>query len=176
MRFDSQILRKNLIMEMELINKYEQIPTVEGELQTMAYPVQSQTNKVLIPAGLQPGDTFIYTSENDREVTVVVPPNAREGMYLNIVIPDEVVVDEGENDKASINISKATAGAAILGGIVGAVAFGPIGCVVLAGGAAYATTRKKGKVGRTTRRVGKKVFSGMEAATTWVNKKVSKAI
>jgi len=151
-----------------------------------AFVVPNQEKKIMIPPGLNPGDTFIYTPENGRSITVVVPENARSGMYLNIVVPDEVLVERSDaevpvrsrkstsgDDSSNIKISKATAGAAIVGGLVGAVVFGPVGAVVLAGGAAYATTRKKGTIGVTARNVGTKTMSGLEKASAWVAKKVS---
>ena len=151
----------------------------------IAFPVRSQSKKLLIPIGLVPGDTFIFTPENGHPISVVVPENARAGTYINIVIPDEVVVEAHSsennqniktyrrNDGEEIKISKATAGAALVGGLLGAAVFGSIGAVVLAGGAAYATTRKQGKIGSTARKVGSGAYSGVEDASKWISKKLS---
>lgn len=146
-----------------------------------ATPVHSQEEKVLIPSGLVPGDTFIYTPKDGRSITVIVPENARPGTYLNIVVPDEIRVERSDGaespkfsaDNNNFKINKATAGAALVGGVIGAVVFGPVGAVVLAGGAAYATTRKKGSVGVTARKVGNQTMGGIEKASKWVSKKIS---
>ena len=169
----------------KMLNRSGEPVEVEGIWGTEpeAFVVPNQEKKIMIPPGLSPGDTFIYTPENGRSITVVVPENARSGMYLNIVVPDEVLVERSDadeparkttasDDSSNIKISKATAGAAIVGGLVGAVVFGPVGAVVLAGGAAYATTRKKGTIGVTARNVGTKTMSGLEKASAWVTKKV----
>lgn len=146
----------------------------------VAVPVTCETTKVVVPTGLMPGDTFIYTPENGRSISVVVPENARAGTVLNIVIPDEVLAEAdvpnnrpaGE-DRSNIKLSKATIGAAVVGGLIGAVVLGPIGAVVLGGGAAYASTRPNGKIGNAARKVGGKAFSGAEKAVDWVAKKVN---
>jgi hypothetical protein len=171
-----------------------EVPCVDAELS--AYPVESQVSKILIPPGLSPGDTFIYTPENGRAITVVVPEGSSPGTYINIVSPDEVVVAADSKkqpagatgrpvrsvssrnkdgvgistDSQNINIGKATAGAALIGGVLGAVVLGPIGALVLAGGAAYATTRKKGNVGKSARKVGTAAFEGVEKGVDWITK------
>lgn len=150
--------------------------TNEMSGEPIAVPVHSQTTKVVVPAGLMPGDTFIYTPENGRSISIVVPDNVRAGTVLNIVIPDEVLVEpdipNATEDRSNVKFSKATIGAAMVGGLVGAVVLGPIGAVVLGGGAAYASTRKNGKIGSAARKVGDKAFSGIEKAVDWVFKKV----
>lgn len=167
----------------KVINQSGEPKEVEGIWgnEPEATPVPSQEEKVLIPAGLNPGDTFIYTPKDGRSITVVVPANARPGTYLNIVVPDEILVERSDGaelpkfstDNNNFKINKATAGAALVGGVVGAIVFGPVGAVVLAGGAAYATTRKKGSIGVTARKVGNQTMGGIEKASKWVTKKMS---
>lgn len=138
-----------------------------------AVAVESQIEKVLIPAGLQTGDCFIYTPKNGRTFTVIVPPNSRPGTFLNIVVPDEAVagVDNG-NSSNHIKISKSTAGAILFGGVIGAVVLGPIGAVIFAGGAAYATTRQQGRVGRAARKVGDTTYNSIAKAKNWAVSKM----
>jgi len=79
------------------------------------------------------------------------------------------VADDGD----AVKISKATVGAALVGGVVGAVMFGPISAAVLAGGAAYCTTRKGGRIGPAVRSVGNKAYSGAEKAVNWAAKSIN---
>lgn len=165
---------------MELTPLHPKVESRETAEETVAVPVHSQTTKVVVPSGLLPGDTFIYTPENGRSISVVVPENVRAGTVLNIVIPDEVIVEPDvpntrstDDDRSNVKLSKATIGAAVVGGLVGAVVIGPIGAIVLGGGAAYASTRKNGKIGTAARKVGGKAFSGIEKTVDWVSKKVN---
>mmetsp|Transcript_7785 Transcript_7785/g.15444 ORF Transcript_7785/g.15444 Transcript_7785/m.15444 type:complete len:183 (-) Transcript_7785:67-615(-) len=141
--------------------------------------VPNQVTKVRIPDGLGPGDSFIHTPVNGgRSITIVVPDFAKGGSFVEIIVPDECdVKKQGDGSSSSsggdIKISKAAAGAALVGGLVGAMVLGPVGAVALAGGAAYATTRKTGKVGSTARSVGESAYSGAEKATKWVAKEAS---
>ncbi len=170
-------------MTIKVMSQSGQTREVEGiwGSEPEATPVPSQEEKVLIPPGLRPGDTFIYTPKDGRSITVIVPENSPPGTYLNIVVPDEILVERSDgaeypkfsSDNNNFKINKATAGAALVGGVIGAVVFGPVGAVVLAGGAAYATTRKKGSIGVTARKVGNQTMSGIEKASKWVTKKVS---
>jgi hypothetical protein len=57
-----------------------------------------------------------------------------------------------------------TLGAAVAGGLVGVVLLGPLGMVLGAAGAAYATTRREGKVGQTAREIGHKTYWGIANA------------
>ena len=59
-----------------------------------------------------------------------------------------------------------------LGGVVGAVMLGPIGAVLLAGGAAYCTTRKEGKIGSTARHVGNETYTKAMMAKDWAKKEI----
>ena len=60
----------------------------------------------------------------------------------------------------------------IVGGVVGAVILGPIGAVLLAGGAAYCTTRKDGKIGSTARCIGNETYSKAMIAKDWAKKEI----
>ena len=57
-----------------------------------------------------------------------------------------------------------TLGAAVAGGLVGVVLLGPLGMVLGAAGAAYATTRREGKIGQTAREIGHKTYWGIANA------------
>jgi hypothetical protein len=59
-----------------------------------------------------------------------------------------------------------------LGGVVGAVMLGPIGAVLLAGGAAYCTTRKDGKIGSTARYIGNETYTKAVMAKDWAKKEI----
>jgi hypothetical protein len=147
--------------------------------------VANQELKVLIPRFMNPGDSFIHTPPNGQSFTVIVPENAKGGQFISIIQPDEVTgaVDSGADsnphsiscDNGKFKISKAAAGAALVGGVVGACVLGPIGAVALAGGAAYCTTRTEGRVGSTSRDVGSKAYDGAERAKNWVVRKVKES-
>ena len=72
----------------------------------------------------------------------------------------------------TFNITKAQAGAALAGGVVGLAILGPLGAVVGAGGAAYCVTRKEGKIGVFARDIGRKTFSGIALVKNKAESKV----
>jgi hypothetical protein len=94
--------------------------------------------KIRIPRGLRTGDTFIVTQDDGRVFTVVIPEGAIPGGEIEVIVPDEITTAQGTTDE--ISLKKSTAGAALAGAVVGTLILGPIGGLVLAGGAAYATT------------------------------------
>jgi len=49
---------------------------------------------------------------------------------------------------------------------------GPIGAVLLAGGAAYCTTRKDSKIGSTSRLIGNETYSKVIIAKDWAKKEI----
>lgn len=140
----------------------------------IAQVVDEQIRKVQIPMGLIGGDSFIVTPENGRVFTVIVPEGEIGGNYINIVVPDEALAVEPEEDSRKLKVSKATVGAAVVGGIAGAIVLGPLVGLALAGAAAYATTRETGKIGETARKVGDSSYNGMEKAGNWVESKIAK--
>mmetsp|Transcript_29327 Transcript_29327/g.65849 ORF Transcript_29327/g.65849 Transcript_29327/m.65849 type:complete len:175 (-) Transcript_29327:117-641(-) len=146
-----------------------------------AVRVTSQELKVKIPSGLNPGDSFLHTPQNGQTFTVIVPEGASGGQFISIIMPDEVtgVVDTEAGNSSisceggSIKISKAAAGAGLVGGIVGACVLGPIGALALGAGAIYCTTRADGRIGSPSRDVGAKAYSGAEKAKNWIVKKMN---
>ncbi len=141
---------------------------------TVAHVVDSQISRIQIPLGLRPGDSFIVTPTNGRVFTVIVPEGALGGSFIEVIVPDETKLSATNGDKKnSLSISKATVVAAVVAGVVGAVFVGPVVGLLLAGGAAYATTREQGKVGETARKVGDTSYRGMSSAKNWVQKKLS---
>jgi hypothetical protein len=140
-----------------------------------AYVVEDPVKRIQIPSGMKPGDSFIVT-EHGTPFTVFVPEGAVPGSYVNVIVSTEakVVDDEKSSSSKKLKIDKSMAGAAIIGGVVGAVVFGPVTAVVLAGGAAFAASKKNDNaVGREFRKVGHQTFTGLEKAKKWVEKKVS---
>jgi hypothetical protein len=107
----------------------------------VATRVFSQTMRLQIPRGLSAGDTFVVTPDNGRIFTVIVPEHAMPGSYIEVIVPDEVTAESIGNDGNYIALSttKTSAGAALAGALVGTLLLGPIGGIILAGGAFYAT-------------------------------------
>lgn len=132
-----------------------------------------------IPPGLRPGDTFLVTPPQGHVFTVIVPEGGGPGAWIEVVVPVEAVqavevnADGGAGgDDAEFRMKKSTAGAAVAGGLVGLLCLGPLGAVIGAAGAAYATTRKEGKVGQVARDIGIKTYYGVakiknDAVTRW---------
>ena len=127
-------------------------------------------NKIMrleIPNGLRPGDTFLVTPPQGHVFTVIVPQGGVPGAWIEVVVPDETVpaveanADGGNSDDAEFRMKKSTAGAALAGGLVGVLILGPLGAVIGAAGAAYATTRKEGKMGEMARDIGIKTYYGV---------------
>jgi hypothetical protein len=133
---------------------------------------QQKITKVQIPLGLVGGDSFIVTPDNGRIFTVVVPEGAQGGSFIQVIVPD----DQNTSDlqQPFVKLSKATVGAAVLGGVVGTLILGPICGVILAGGAAYATTRQHGRIGETSRNAGNSTFRGLSATKRWIENRVLK--
>eukprot|EP00596_Hydrurales_sp_CCMP1899_P011284 CAMPEP_0119051252 /NCGR_PEP_ID=MMETSP1177-20130426/72929_1 /TAXON_ID=2985 /ORGANISM="Ochromonas sp, Strain CCMP1899" /LENGTH=142 /DNA_ID=CAMNT_0007030391 /DNA_START=67 /DNA_END=492 /DNA_ORIENTATION=+ len=132
--------------------------------------VVNQAMRLQIPTGLFAGDTFIVTPDNGRVFTVIVPENAIPGSYIEVIVPDEVEPvshDEGSPPNPTIAVNKTTAGAALAGGVLGTLILGPIGGVVGAMGAAYATTRKEGKIGKYSRIIGESTYTQTSKAKNW---------
>ena len=105
--------------------------------------------------------------------TVIVPEGEIGGNYISIVVPDEAVAVTHEEDEGKVKVSKAAVGAAVVGGVAGAIVLGPLVGLALAGAAAYATTREHGKIGETARKVGDSSYDGMKKAGDWVGSKIS---
>jgi hypothetical protein len=139
-----------------------------------AVMVESQMEKIKIPRGLRPGDSFIVTPENGRAYTVIVPENCSGGSYLEVMVPDEPTVSSSSDKKSEVKISKAAIGAAVAGGVIGMCVLGPVSGCVLAAGAAYAATRKNGRLGDVARKVGNSTYSGMEKASSKIEELVIK--
>lgn len=118
--------------------------------------------------GLNPGESFIVTPANGRSFSVQVPKGAVGGDFIEITIPQD-----GENK--NVSVSKAAVGAAVVGGVVGLIVLGPIGAIVLAGGAAYCTTREEGKIGETARKVGNGTWDGMAKSKNWIEEKMCRS-
>jgi hypothetical protein len=119
-----------------------------------------------IPSGLRPGDTFLVTPPQGHVFTVIVPQGGLPGAWIEVVVPDETVQAvevnaDGDTDDAEFRVKKSTAGAAVAGGLVGLLCLGPLGAVIGAAGAAYATTRREGKVGEMARDIGIKTYYGV---------------
>lgn len=53
---------------------------------------------------------------------------------------------------------------------MGAVLLGPVGAVLLAGGAAYCTTRKDGQIGPAARHIGNETYTKAVMAKDWAKK------
>lgn len=117
--------------------------------------------------GLKPGESFIVTPPNGRAFSVEVPKGSVGGDFIEISIPQE-------SDNKNVSFTKAAVGAAVVGGVVGLIVLGPIGAVVLAGGAAYCTTREEGKIGETARKVGNGTWDGMAKSKNWIEEKFCK--
>lgn len=140
----------------------------------VAYPVDDNITKVQIPAGLRPGDSFVVSPPNGRSFTVIVPEGSAPGTFISIVIPNDSAAASADPQSDEVKFKRAAVGAAAAGAVVGALLLGPLGALVFGGGAAYATTRKEGKIGKSARSVGDRTYTGLEDAANWINKKVSK--
>jgi hypothetical protein len=133
---------------------------------------RQEITKVQIPLGLVGGDSFVVTPDNGRIFTVIVPEGALGGTFIQVIVPDDQKTDDSQ--QPFVKLSKATVGAAVLGGVVGTLLLGPICGVILAGGAAYATTRQQGRIGETSRKAGNSTFRGLSATKRWIESKVTK--
>lgn len=130
---------------------------------------------VQIPPGLRPGDSFIVTPDDCPAFTVVVPEGASAGMFVNVIVPMDsqpAHTSPPRQKRDYLQVDKAVVGAAIVGGIVGVCVLGTIGGVVLAGGAAYAATRKDSKIGHAARKIGDKTYHGTAKAKNWLTSKI----
>ena len=92
--------------------------------------------RVRVPEGLGPGDSFMVAQENGKEFKVIVPKDALPGSEIEFAVPGN---DEGVAED-NLVVKKTAAGAAVAGAVVGTILLGPVAGVLLAGGAAYATT------------------------------------
>lgn len=129
------------------------------------------------------GEAFVVSPRVGTPFTVIVPEGAQPGTFIQVTVPEASrIYSDGENDTdvdsnsrgcTKIKIQKETAGAALVGGVIGTICLGPIGGLVLAGGAAYCTTRKRGKIGSTSRMIGKQTYESAASAKNWVEKKLS---
>lgn len=137
---------------------------------SVAEPVDNPVSRIQIPMGLKPGESFIVTPANGHSFSVEVPKGSVGGDFIEITIPEEI-----ENEDKNVTFSKAAVGAAVVGGVVGFIVIGPIAAVVLAGGAAYCTTRKEGKIGETARKVGNGTWKGMAKSKNWIEEKFCKS-
>jgi hypothetical protein len=143
-----------------------------SQASAVAEVVNSQVMRIQIPIGLSAGDSFIVTPTNGRVFTVIVPEGAPGGSFIQVIVPDEA---QAVQPKDGVKLTKATIGAAVVGGVIGAVVLGPVCGLLLAGGAAYATTREHGKVGEASRKVGDTTYKGLSSAKNWVEKKVNES-
>jgi hypothetical protein len=57
---------------------------VEPEAILQAEIIDNQVQKIQIPCGLQPGDSFIVTPANGRIFTVIVPEGAEPGNFIQV--------------------------------------------------------------------------------------------
>lgn len=117
-----------------------------------------QTTKILIPKGLNPGETFMLPSEQGQPCSVTVPKGAKGGDYIDICLPEPSVPHPEE----FVTINKATLGAAVTGLVLGSLIFGLFGGFVLACGAVYCSSDDHGAVGDITRQIGISAYKGME--------------
>ena len=134
--------------------------------------VDEPVKRVQIPHGMRPGDSFVVT-EFGTPFTVVVPEGVTGGSFVNVYVPQEATVVESDS-KGKFKVDKSMAGAAVVGGVVGLVLFGPIVGAVLAGGAAFAASQKNqnNDVGKAVRKAGKETFKAMEKGKKWVEKNI----
>lgn len=139
----------------------------------VAQAVESQVTNVQIPLGLNPGDSFIVTPENGRVFTVIVPEGSSGGTFIQVIVPDEV--ESVHSQEKFVKVSKATLGAAVVGGVIGTLILGPIGGLIVGGGAAYATTRKQGKIGEGARKVGNTAYKGFTSVGKWCKTEIDSA-
>ena len=142
---------------------------------------------------------MVTSADGEQLLNVVVPSDVEAGSFLEVTVPEltsstsepstttprpveaapvnAVAVqvereEEYEYFYAEYKITKATVGAAIVGGVVGLAVLGPVGGVAGAGVAAYCTTRKEGKIGSTARDIGRKTYRGISFAKNKVQSKV----
>jgi hypothetical protein len=141
--------------------------------------VNNQTLRVQIPVGLNAGDTLTVTLGGTHAVdgtvktfTVIVPENAFPGSYIEVVVPirsPPLLVDA---DRLS-TLHQATAGAALVGAVVGTVFLGPLVGILLAGGAAAATvTAPKSKINEGARDMGQSAYTHTANAANWLEGKI----
>lgn len=138
--------------------------------------VEDPIKQIQIPPNLRPGDSFIHHDPVSGPFTVIVPPNAVPGGFINVVVPHSIEVVEGDAGCGpSVTIDRSTMGATVAAGVVGMLVFGPIGCVVLAGGAAYVATAKKDTpMGQGVRKAGDSAVKGAVKAQKWISKQLKK--
>ena len=81
-------------------------------------------------------------------------------------------VDAPESDSEAMalrschpSLTKTNVGAACVGALVGLILLGPIGMIIFAAAAGYATTCPEGNIGHYSRKVGDKAYSLYSSAT-----------
>mgnify|MGYP003385024194 CR=1 FL=1 len=139
------------------------------ELLPRAEAVGDQIMKVEVPHGKEPGDSFVVTTPDGQVFSVTVPHDACAGSYIDIIVPNTVQ----EATKPTVTMKKSTVGAVLTAGAVG-LCLGPIGAIVLAGGA-LAAVSSNGKIGDTSRKLGEQAYNGCAEAKNWTVKKASEA-
>lgn len=152
-----------------IVNKSMNGDLEPDELLPRAETVGDQIMKVEVPEGKFAGDTFIVTTPDGQMFSVKVPEDAVAGSYIDIIVPGSIQ----ESTKPTVTLKKSTVGAVLTAGAVGLV-LGPIGALVMAGGA-LAAVSSQGKVGETSRKYGEKVYNGAADVKNWTVKKASEA-
>ncbi len=146
---------------------------IDNAVPVHATVVDEPVKQIQIPPGLRPGDSFIVTPDNCAPFTVIVPEGATPGTYITVVVPTNAEV-ESNGESKEVKIDKGVAGAAVVGGVVGLLVLGPIGGVILAGGAAYAASKKDSKIGKQVNKIGLKSYKGIGKAKNWTVEQLKK--
>ena len=84
--------------------------------------------------------------------------------------PSEVDAPESDSEAIALrschpSLTKTNVGAACVGAIVGLIFLGPIGMIIFAAAAGYATTYPEGYIGHYSRKIGDKAYSLYSSAT-----------
>ena len=116
--------------------------------------VESGENVILsveIPPGHEAGTALTVFTDDGRRFEVVTPRKSKPGERINVKIPRNA--EGGSTVIVSEDSSRASLGAAAVGGIVGTLFIGPITGIVLGGALLYATTRSD-NIGEAARSAG----------------------
>ena len=93
--------------------------------------------------------------------------------WISSIVCDPFSIFQAGSEFVTIKIKKTTAGAAVAGGLLGTISLGPIGGIIAAGGAAFASV-KDGAIGDKARDIGRATFNFLEESKKILSRSIHK--